>query len=39
MDQHKLSRADFVPLPGTASRVDEVLTGKRDLSMTGPAFI
>jgi HTH-type transcriptional regulator/antitoxin HigA len=34
MDQHNLSRADLVPLFGTASRVSEVLTGKRDLSMT-----
>ncbi len=34
MDQHGLSRADLVPLLGTASRVSEVLTGKRDLSMT-----
>jgi HTH-type transcriptional regulator/antitoxin HigA len=34
MDQHNLSRADLVPLLGTASRVSEVLTGKRELSMT-----
>jgi HTH-type transcriptional regulator/antitoxin HigA len=34
MDQRGLSRADLVPLLGTASRVSEVLTGKRDLSMT-----
>ena len=34
MEQHGLSRADLVPLLGTASRVSEVLTGKRDLSMT-----
>jgi HTH-type transcriptional regulator/antitoxin HigA len=34
MDQHNLSRADLVPLLGTAGRVSEVLTGKRDLSMT-----
>jgi HTH-type transcriptional regulator / antitoxin HigA len=27
MDQHSLSRADLVPLPGTASRVSEVLNG------------
>jgi HTH-type transcriptional regulator / antitoxin HigA len=33
-DQHGLSRSDLVPLLGTASRVSEVLTGKRDLSMT-----
>jgi antitoxin component HigA of HigAB toxin-antitoxin module len=31
--QHNLSRADPVPLLGTASRVSEVLAGKRDLSM------
>lgn len=34
MEEHELSRADLVPLLGTASRVSEVLTGKRDLSMT-----
>jgi HTH-type transcriptional regulator / antitoxin HigA len=34
MDQHNLSRADLVPLLGAASRVSEVLTDKRDLSMT-----
>jgi len=34
MDQHSFSRADLVPLLGTASRVSEVLSGKRDLSMT-----
>jgi HTH-type transcriptional regulator/antitoxin HigA len=34
MDQHSLSRADLVPLLGTASRVSEVLNGKRDLSMS-----
>lgn len=34
MDQHELSRADLVPLLGTASRVSEVLNGKRALSMT-----
>lgn len=34
MDQHDLSRADLVPLLGTASRVSEVLNGKRELSMT-----
>src|ERR1700693_4083393 len=33
MDQHNLSRADLVPLLGPTSRVSEVLTGKRDLSM------
>jgi HTH-type transcriptional regulator/antitoxin HigA len=34
MDQHGLSRADLVPLLGTASRVSEVLNGKRELSMS-----
>ena len=34
IDQHGLSRADLVPLLGTASRVSEVFSGKRDLSMT-----
>ena len=34
MEQHGLSRADFVPLLGTPSRVSEVLSGKRALSMT-----
>jgi HTH-type transcriptional regulator/antitoxin HigA len=34
MDQHELSRADLAPLLGTASRVSEVLSGKRELSMT-----
>jgi HTH-type transcriptional regulator/antitoxin HigA len=34
MDQHGLTRADLIPLLGTASRVSEVLGGKRDLSMT-----
>ncbi len=34
MDQHGLSRADMVPLLGTASRVSEVLSGKKGLSMT-----
>ena len=33
MDQHGLTRGDLVPLLGTASRVSEVLNGKRDLSM------
>jgi HTH-type transcriptional regulator / antitoxin HigA len=33
MDQHGLSRADLIPLLGTASRVSEVLNGKRGLSM------
>ena len=34
MDQHGLSRSDLVPLLGTASRVSEVLNGKRELSLT-----
>lgn len=34
MEQHGLSRADLVPLLGTASRVREVLNGKRNLSMS-----
>ena len=34
MDQHGLTRADMVPILGTASRVSEVLRGKRPLSMT-----
>lgn len=33
MDQHDMTRADLVPLFGTASRVSEVLSGKRGLSM------
>jgi HTH-type transcriptional regulator/antitoxin HigA len=34
MDQHGLTRADMVPILGTASRVSEVLAGKKGLSMT-----
>lgn len=34
MDQHGLSRAEMVPILGTASRVSEVLSGKKGLSMT-----
>lgn len=34
MDEHGLSRADLVPLLGTASRVSEVMNGKRELSMS-----
>jgi HTH-type transcriptional regulator/antitoxin HigA len=34
MDQHGLSHADMVPILGTASRVSEVLRGKKGLSMT-----
>jgi HTH-type transcriptional regulator/antitoxin HigA len=33
MDQHGLTRADLVPILGTASRVSEVLNGKKGLSM------
>jgi HTH-type transcriptional regulator/antitoxin HigA len=33
LDQHGLSRADLVPLLGTASRVSEVMNGKCELSM------
>lgn len=34
MDEHGLTRADMVPILGTASRVSEVLSGKKGLSMT-----
>ena len=34
MEEHGLSRTDLVPLLGTASRVSEVMTGKRELSMS-----
>lgn len=34
MDQHGLTRADLIPILGTASRVSEVLSGKRNLSIT-----
>ncbi|MFO1108403.1 MAG: helix-turn-helix domain-containing protein [Bradyrhizobium sp.] len=34
MEQHGLTRADLVPLLGTPSRVSEVMSGKRELSMT-----
>jgi HTH-type transcriptional regulator/antitoxin HigA len=33
MDQHGLTRADMVPIMGTPSRVSEVLSGKKGLSM------
>jgi HTH-type transcriptional regulator/antitoxin HigA len=33
MDQHRLRRADLVPLLGTAKRVGEVLRGRRELSL------
>jgi HTH-type transcriptional regulator/antitoxin HigA len=34
MDQHGLTRSDLIPLLGTASRVSEVMNGKRELSMS-----
>jgi HTH-type transcriptional regulator/antitoxin HigA len=34
MDQRGLTRADLVPILGTASRVSEILRGKKGLSMT-----
>ena len=34
VEQHGLTRADLVPVLGTASRVSEVMSGKRELSMT-----
>ncbi len=34
MDQHGLSRIDMIPILGSASRVSEVLSGKKELSMT-----
>lgn len=33
MDQHGLTRAEMAPILGTASRVSEVLRGKKGLSM------
>jgi len=33
MDQHDLTRADMAPILGTPSRVSEVLSGKKGLSM------
>src|SRR6202158_6535482 len=33
MDQHRLTRADMVPILGTPSRVSEVLRGKKRLSI------
>jgi HTH-type transcriptional regulator/antitoxin HigA len=33
MDQHDLTRADMVPILGTPSRVSEVLSGKKGLSI------
>jgi HTH-type transcriptional regulator / antitoxin HigA len=34
MDQYGLSRAEMIPILGSASRVSEVLSGKKSLSMT-----
>jgi HTH-type transcriptional regulator / antitoxin HigA len=34
MDQHGLTRSDMVPILGTPSRVSEVLSGKKQLSLT-----
>ncbi len=34
MDEYGITRAGLIPLLGTASRVSEVLSGKRELSMT-----
>jgi len=34
MDQHDLKRSDLVPILGTPSRVSEVLSGKKELSMS-----
>lgn len=33
LEQHGLTRTDLVPLLGTAGRVGEVLSGKRELSL------
>ncbi len=33
MDEHSITRADMVPILGTPSRVSEVLSGKKELSM------
>jgi HTH-type transcriptional regulator/antitoxin HigA len=34
MDQHGLSRADMAPILGSPSRVSEVLSGRKGLSLT-----
>lgn len=34
MEQHGLTRADMIPILGTESRVSEILSGKKGLSMT-----
>lgn len=33
MDQHGITRKDLIPVLGTASRVSEILAGKKALSM------
>lgn len=33
MDQHRLKRADLVPLLGGAERVDDILRGRRQLTL------
>ncbi len=33
MDQHQLKRADLVPLLGNAERVDDILRGRRQLTL------
>ena len=33
MDQHGVTRADLAPILGTPSRVSEVLSGKKQLSL------
>jgi HTH-type transcriptional regulator/antitoxin HigA len=34
VEQHGLTRSDLVPLLGTASRVSEVMSGKREISVS-----
>lgn len=34
MDQHGLKRADLIPLIGSAARLDELLRGRKELSLT-----
>jgi len=34
MEHHGLTRADMIPILGTESRVSEILSGKKGLSMT-----
>ena len=33
MDQHGLKRADLLPLLGSAERVDDILRGRRQLTL------